>query len=167
MNVSRWVVVFVSSTTALGIVLILFVFLAKQIDSLVFFGGAAFSGSSSLGLFFGGFSCHQHIELILRVSVSIVEVGLLHAQDKHVERNNSVVKWEDLDADRELLLVLVGCAERICLVFEESNDFFLIDEVDTHRENIRVETRRNQFAQAVSQLLFLGLGLPRIQKQHD
>jgi len=60
------------------------------------------------------------------------------------------------------LLVLVGCAETICLVFEESDDFFLIDEIDTHWEDIRIEARRDQLAQVVSQLFFFDLRFPTI-----
>lgn len=55
------------------------------------------------------------------------------------------------------MLVLVGCAETICLVFEESDDFFLIDKIDTHWEDIRIEARRYQLAQVVSQLFFFDL----------
>jgi len=90
--------------------------------------------------------------LILRVP--LLEANLLDPDHDKVEGDDAVVKWEDLYADGELLLLHEGCCELVHLVFQQGNHFLLIHKVDRQREDRSLERGRDQRVQILPQLFF-------------
>jgi len=68
-----------------------------------------------------------------------------------MDRNNSVVKWEDFDAAGELLLIHVSGGKFFHFIENKSHYLFLICEVDAQWEDCRLETVRDQSSKLVPQ----------------